>query len=369
MNLMDYVKRNQSPFEDLPFCAVDALAFAWFTYGDYAPLTSKLPLELSALSDMPYYAGIGAFEESFQPKRSILFVRLLSASKRFSHAKIIAYQSVKDDEKAVQFSAIAFKVAGRILIAYEGTDPSYAGWKEDFMMSYDDEIASYPLALSFYYELEKKYPNKPIVICGHSKGGNIASYVLAKVKDDSHIEAAYSFEGPGFHEKDIWKGKTKRLAKHHKFVPQGCLVGIAFGDEHRMNIIKSRSFGVLQHNPFNWDIVGSDFVYLKKRNLTSRYVDRAFNSWLGSLSDEEKKRFSEILFRALGNMDVVNFTRFFKDIFHQIGPLFHQYRLLSKEDKKFFQFVIGRLGKSAWKSIYSKQEEPKPLPNSKAEAH
>ena len=352
---MGYIQKQKRGFDELPLGVLDILAFAWFTYGDYAPLT--LPFPLPQIAYLPYYKKEDAFEESFMPDKSVIFVRSMARCPRYKDVELLEYEAAKDREKAVQFSAMAFRIDGRILIAYEGTDPSYEGWKEDFMMSYSDEIASYSLALKFFNRVHAKY-REPIILAGHSKGGNIATYVLAKAKSVERIEGAYSFEGPGFHEKDIFAGKKARLAKHHKYVPQCSIVGIVFEDEAKMNIIRSTGFGVLQHNPFSWVIKDDDFVYLKKRTLTSKYVDRAFNGWVNGLSDEEKKRFSDILFRALGKMDVTNFTRFFKSFLGQIGPLFHQYRILDESDKKFFQFVLKRLGKSAVKA-FTKEEPPR----------
>ena len=123
-------------------------------------------------------------------------------------------------------------------------------------------------------------------------------------------------------------------------------MGVLFSNETDVKIIKSRSLLLLQHNPFEWVIKDNDFIYLKKRTLSSRYLERSLNSWIESLKEEERERFTEIVFGELDKFDAEDLTIFFKKIMMQIGPVYRAYRSLNKEDKKLVNHVLRKLVKN-----------------------
>ena len=119
-----------------------------------------------------------------------------------------------------------------------------------------------------------------------------------------------------------------------------------FSNETDVKIIKSRSLLLLQHNPFEWVIKDNDFVYLKKRTISSRYLEQSLNYWIESLNAKDRERFTEIVFGELDNFKTQDITTFFKTLLWQIGPAWKAYRGLDKEDKKVFNRVVKRLIKS-----------------------
>ena len=100
---------------------------------------------------------------------------------------------------------------------------------------------------------------------------------------------------------------------------------------------------LLQHNPFVWIIKNNDFIYLKKRTLSSRYLEKSINSWINSLQEAERERFTEIIFGELDKFEAQDFTIFFKKIMLQIRPVYKAYRSLNKEDKKLVKRVMRKL--------------------------
>ena len=119
-----------------------------------------------------------------------------------------------------------------------------------------------------------------------------------------------------------------------------------FSNETDVKIIKSRAVMFLQHNPFEWVIKGNDFVYLTKRTMSSRYLERSLNGWIESLNAEDRERFTEIIFGELEKFEADDFVVFFKKLLLQFGPIYKAYRGLSKDDKKLVMRVVKKLIKN-----------------------
>jgi hypothetical protein len=280
------------------------------------------------------------------PRFSRRFMRSMINSNRFKDAVLLEYEYVIDRIKGVQFAVIALKCEDDIIVAVRGTDPSYAGWKEDFTMSYKDTISSYVLAEAFVKRLMRRYKTESIVLCGHSKGGNICTYLLSVLANVDRIKRVYSFDGPGFRNTGLFSGKEDRLEKYVKIVPKSSVVGVLFSNETDVKIVKSRNFLLLQHNPFEWIIKGNDFVYITKRSMSSHYLEKSLNCWIESLDPKDRERFTEIIFGELNKFQAEDISVFFRRLFLQVGPVWKAYRKLEKNDKEIVNRVIKRLLKS-----------------------
>ncbi len=99
----------------------------------------------------------------------------------------------------------------------------------------------------------------------------------------------------------------------------------------------------LQHHPFEWIIKDNDFVYMTKRTMSSRYLEKSLNGWIESLNPEDRERFIEIIFGELEKFEADDFVVFFKKLLLQIGPVYKAYRGLNKDDKKLVMRVVKKL--------------------------
>lgn len=345
MNIKGYVKKNSEPFTSQPINIVDNLVICWMAYFDFAPVKDKLPLKIAEFKDIPEYQKLEPYVSSFFPRFSRKYMQYLTISPRFKEMELIDCEYVLDKNSVAQFAVIAVRILDEIIISVRGTDPSYVGWKEDFTMAYKDRIHSYALAEKFVKKIIENHQGN-ITLCGHSKGGNVCTYLLSQIEDDSRIKHVYSFDGPGFRIKGLFKGKEDRLEKFTKIVPQSSIVGVLFSNETDIKIIRSYNVMFLQHNPFEWLVKNDDFIYLKKRTLSSRYLEKAINSWIDNLPEEDRERFTEIIFGELDKFDAEDFTIFFKKIAMQVGPVYKAYRSLNKEDKKLVNRVLRKLARN-----------------------
>ena len=136
-----------------------------------------------------------------------------------------------DAETTKQFSACVFELGnGTLYVAFRGTDSSIVGWKEDFMMAFRRPVASQEAAARYLTELAGHWAG-PIMVGGHSKGGNLAVYAAANVPSEiqERITVVYSHDGPGFDEVFFDEDGYVRIAsKIHKSVPGSSIIGMLF---------------------------------------------------------------------------------------------------------------------------------------------
>ena len=187
MTILGYLKQNQSSFKECPTNLVDALVASWMAYFDFSPVKDQLPFKVEDFKYLHEYQTLTPYYTAFLPRFSRRFMNRMYSSNRFKDAFLLEYEYVLDRAKGVPFAVIALRCGEDIFVAIRGTDPEYAGWKEDFTMSYKDTINSYVLAEAFIKRVMRRYKGN-IILCGHSKGGNICTYLLSQIEDDSRIK-------------------------------------------------------------------------------------------------------------------------------------------------------------------------------------
>ncbi len=363
MNLLRYIAIHKKTFEEDPLNKLDVLGFVWTTYFNMEEVQSAFPMTLNEFGKLPYCADLELYHESFVPRTSSTLFRRMVASPRYGRCEILHYKRLCDGEKKIQFGALAFRADGKLIVVFEGTDMSYVGWKEDCMMAYSDTIGSYPIAMDFLRKILRDYEGE-VILAGHSKGGNIAAYLLATIEDDSRIVKVYSYEGAGFRNPNVFADHPERIKKLEKYIPHSAVVGVIFNNETEVRIVKSRSVSVLQHNALKWVIHDGDFVYMNKLTVSSRFIDKTANEWIQGLNYEERERFVGLLFQTLDQTGTGDFGSLIWYFARELPTLYHAYRSLNAEDRAFFRRVLRALGKQALLTVGEKKHKPLPVPSS-----
>ena len=144
-------------------------------------------------------------------------------------------------------------------------------------------------------------PRRPFYLGGHSKGGNIAEYVMLSVSDEvrSRITAAYSFDGPGFMESAFDEARFAAASlKLHKLMPQDSIIGTILYSEAPFEVVQSSELGFRQHDLFSWEVADDAFVRREGLTAASQVFGAATNQWLRSYSEQEKRAFVTALLES-----------------------------------------------------------------------
>ena len=153
--------------------------------------------------------------------------KLMAKSPRYMDILLSDYIEVVDLENPCQFSAITLEISNQVVVCYSGTDDKIVGWHEDFQLLYLDQIPSHKYGLRYLENIYNK-TDKRIILCGHSKGANIAMNTLFYTSDEinSRIEKVYCFDGPGVNKTNFDNSLLKnRVEKIVAYIPYKSAVG------------------------------------------------------------------------------------------------------------------------------------------------
>lgn len=310
-NMLDYLTwRGDLSFSEALVTPVDGLLLSTLSYIQLDNMVSKSPHEaptLSELSQMFLELPKEAMESRFRDSRDVILIQALGKSKRFGPLHLTAAKELMDEEKELQFAAVTLLLEdGGAFVAFRGTDGSLTGWKEDLNLSFLDVIPGQEAARGYLEEISKLYPGK-LYVAGHSKGGNLAVYAAIRCGDDarSRIQAVYNYDGPGFRRRILEdSGYRKILNRVHTFVPQSSVVGMLLEHEEPYTVVYSTEEGLLQHEPYSWEVQGRSFVELRQVTEGSRMVDETIKNWLASLSVKDREAFIDALYELLKSSDI-----------------------------------------------------------------
>lgn len=306
MNYFAFIdKYGKVSYKDKKETEIDILLFSQLAYLPMDNIDFKNNQKYT-LEEIATNIDRSVFLESLIAQRNAL--KLLDTIKdlpRFKEIKVTDYSYIMDENS--QFGAVTFILPNKkIVIAFQGTDNTIAGWKEDAILSYKYPTTSQELAGSYVEKIISKY-KRSIIICGHSKGGNLAlvgamrTTLLKKLA----IKEIYSFDGPGLREKEFNSNQYKQVRKKlHNIIPDESMVGVLFNQEN-LDVIKSDAKGIMQHATTSWQVEDDRLVRTNKSALSDN-LDKAIYDWLSNYDLEQRKL---IIDEAFGLLEKSNIKR------------------------------------------------------------
>lgn len=310
-DIFDYLLwRGDLSFQQSPANRVDALIFSALSYISFGGRVEAMPEVPISLKDAAEdFFRLQDQESRCRVKADLSLLMAAAETKRFGNVMLLQYRSLLVPEEDTQFAAITYLLDDNTsMITFRGTDYSLVGWKEDFNMSFQETIPSQWLAQQYTAEIAGKYI-MPLRISGHSKGGNLA--VFAAVKSDAAIRerilAVYNNDGPGFTEYLMGDPSYKEMVpKIRTIIPQSSVIGMLLEHEEPYTIIKSKKIGLLQHDPYSWEVLGPDFLPMEEITADSRFLNQTIKTWLAGMTNAERNEVVDAVFDLLTIGDVDN---------------------------------------------------------------
>lgn len=304
-NIMDYLKwRGDLPLEKIPLCDVDYLVLCRVAY---IKMTGIVPASFSEAAICLAYMAEEVIKQNLAAKEDAALLTALQHCIRFQNLKLLGHVDVFDDDEQEQFSAVTVLLPDEsMVIVFRGTDSTIIGWKEDFNMGFADNVPAQQDAAEYIKNASEQLAERPIRLCGHSKGGNLAVYSAAFCKEaiQQRILEVRNFDGPGFNEKNIHHEGVKKIsARTCTYLPQSSVVGMLLAHEEAFTIVHSKSIGIFQHDLYTWEIEGGDFVTESKNTRSSQFIDSTLKDWLGSMRPEKREAFINGVFALFDNCD------------------------------------------------------------------
>lgn len=331
---------------DTPFNELDMLMLTEITYLPFDQIVSdqmspdctcrlfeaaeKVPQDLSMLVT----------------KNRLKLLEKAASSTRFKNIKLMGYVNDIDPDVQKQFAAMIFKIKpDSYVLTFRGTDDSIIGWKEDFHMTYMDQVPAQKTAVNYLRKAMDALPGQ-FILTGHSKGGNLASYAASQIEPEyqERIQSIYSYDAPGLNHSVITSQGYQTISdKIKRYIPQGSIVGMMLETPKQAQIVKSTAIGGLaQHDTFTWQISDQTFVLLDNLNPDSLQVDKTLKNWVDSVSDEELKDFFDLFFGLILDAGISSINDLTKlENFNKILAVFENANALTDEERE----MLTRLAK------------------------
>jgi len=249
-----------------------------------------------------------------------------------------------------------------MLVVYRGTDMTLIGWKESFNMSLITSIPSQEEAVS-YLEKTSKRCRYPLIVAGHSKGGNLAIYASAfcgkRVR--KRITVVYSNDAPGFHKQVIENEGYKAICPRiRSFIPQSSLIGLLFEHGETPMVIKSAVNGPMQHDLCSWEVTYNNMVDAGELTEQSRFINNIICEWISQIDEGQRQQFIQAIYKILVSCDVDSVTDLTDDWKSTAGGIIKTLFNMDKPTKKLLGKIIGDLIKTA-RENFGKRNDAKHL--------
>ena len=363
----DYLDHNKNrSFEDFAFNEADILCLNELGYFCFEELDASIDFSKEVnLHEvlMPYVTGEKLFNHSFLvTEERVKLLQKVVASKRFVNLNLSDYVNDVDAEYERQFSAMVFTLPeiNHHQLVFRGTDDTMIGWKEDFKLTYVQEIPAHRAAVAYLEAYFEKYAGK-VTVSGHSKGGNLALYAVAYVNDllREQIEKVYMLDAPGLQEKGLESDGYKAIRERVTVIrPEESIVGIMLYNDIDPIVVKSNASGIMQHAVTSWQFneETGELILAERQTDLSQNLEKTFKQWMKELSSQELKILFDILFDTLMSSGIhsINDVTIDREFgaklatsiasFYSIGT--EKKLLLAKSAKLFLQAFVGhsRLG-------------------------
>lgn len=292
-------------FAERPMNDVDSLVLCQFAYLKFDGMVPDVREEgasvsLQELAERPDADALFA-DERFAKDNRELFAGMLSG-RRFHDLKMNCYINVVEKEWETQFAAITYILDdGTIYVAFRGTDETIVGWKEDFNMAFLHPVPGQALSVKYLNMVTRRFSNR-FYVGGHSKGGNLAIYSAMNCvpKVQERILKIYCMDGPGFRPEVLAECGYDRIADRVvKLLPHSSMIGMIFEWDNRYRVVESRSFGLAQHDPYNWKIKDGEFAMVDELDGNTYRLDNTLNEWIISLDEEKIRLFVDTLYQVI----------------------------------------------------------------------
>ena len=316
-NIFDYLTwRGDLTFTQDPPNAVDALIFSTLTYVGYGETAERPPETAASLRRCAEeFFALENPESRVRSKKDMELLRCAAATARFGHCGLCLYRSVLLPEQETQFAAMTFLLDdGSMFLAYRGTDNSLVGWKEDFNMTFQQTVPAQRLAQEYIREAALAH-TAPMRVAGHSKGGNLAVFAAARCSPmvRKRILTVYNNDGPGFTKYMIGDpGYNAIVPRIQTYIPQSSVIGMLLEHEEPFIVIRSKSVGIMQHDPYSWEVEGPHFLPVQEVTESSQFLDATIKTWFAGMTNRERNQLVEVLYGLLTTGEVENAADIFQ---------------------------------------------------------
>lgn len=361
-NILDYLDwRGDLSLAAAPFNEVDALIFAELSFLDFTAIVP--PPELGRgvrLRDAA--AAFFARREGQEIDMGVLvpdaipdLLCRMGGSVRYGDTVLNCFEALADLSIEQQFAALTVELGdGSICVAFRGTDDTLVGWKEDLNLSFLEKIPSQEQASAYLARVAAQYQHETLRITGHSKGGNLAVYAAVNAEEElqKRILSVHNNDGPGFlNGLQENEGYLRLASRIVTIVPQSSVVGRLLEHERKPDVVYSTASGMMQHDGFSWEVLGTSFVRLNEFSREGKILDETIDRWAESLSAQQREAFADAVYEILTATGAKTLSDLHGEKLSSAVAIVKTYSTLDRDTRKALSAALRSLVESGARSI------------------
>ena len=347
-SILEYAETEFSPLAEKPFTDVDSLLLSQFSYMNLSAFEDELKcenkIEIRELLKAERFEKLMFHVRDTKSNMRLLYA--MASSPRWRNIKIGNFVEKLCDQSEEQFAAITVYLDDDHACAvFRGTDATLVGWKEDFNMAFLPVIPSQADAADYVTKLGEGFPGK-LLLMGHSKGGNLAAYagMFCDPEIQKRIERVYPLDSPGFIGNTLESEEYGRIqSRVHKVIPKGSLIGMLLENHGAYSVVESNQMGIMQHDPFSWEVRGKDFCYAEDLDKGSVLVNQTVHQWLAQCTREQRRKFVDAIFDLLASTQRINWKEMRKDVHAGVTAIRGVREQIDIETARMIANLLGRL--------------------------
>ena len=309
MGLFEYLSwRGDLPFAEYPFNEVDGMVFSRLVYAPFDIVLgdgdieryggSKVPEKIPArlLRDvLREILDKEDYKDHLLDPQDEELIKSVIESERYGLLTVSDFIDYISEDEETQFCGMTLHVTGDFnVVVFRGTDDTFLGWKENFNMGFANPLACQVHGLN-YLNIVGESLMGDLIVCGHSKGGNISCFAGAfcEYEIQSRITDIYSYDSPGYVDNVLESEGYGRICDRiHTYVPQSSLIGMILGHKEPFIIIHSVDNQVFhQHNLFTWEVEKDHLVREADTTDASKLFDNSLKNWLDAMDKPKRVKF------------------------------------------------------------------------------
>lgn len=353
-NVMDYIEwRGDLSFTACPLSEVDNLIFCLLSYVDLdgiVPATPKEGRVTVRQAAMEFFFDHDPDEARplglIVPTAILDLFRRMAWAPRYRDLELTGYVDEVCEEREMQFSALTVRLPDeQVFVAFRGTDDTIVGWREDFNLSYMDEIPSQRKAVRYLDALDLT-PESRLYVGGHSKGGNLAvwSVIHADESIRHRVVRVFSNDGPGFSEELIASEAYGSMADRITcLLPDDSLVGLLLENDGQYEVVKSHKKGLFQHDGLSWEVMGGQFVRSEGLSPRGTHNDTVVRDRIRAMTREEKREFTHLFFGVLESTGAKTLKELNDGKIKAVLAALRTWGEMEKETKETALYLVGKL--------------------------
>ncbi len=315
--MIQYLEKfGKYSFEEMPMTEVDSLVLCQLSYLKFDGMVPDVQegstgVTLKSVAEHPDFEKLFA-DVRYEKENRALFAGMVQG-RRFRNMKLNYYTNVIEERWETQFSALTcFLDDGSAYVAFRGTDETIVGWKEDFNMAFLSPVPGQAYSVAYLNAVASRFSGD-FYVGGHSKGGNLAVYSAMNCEEaiQKRILRIYSMDGPGFRPEVLERCGYDRIKERVvKILPHSSLVGMIFESDMHFQVVRSKTFGLLQHDPYTWQVVSNHLVRVNDLYERRKNMDNTLNEWILSLNEQQLRTFVDTLYQVIMASQATNLIEF-----------------------------------------------------------